>query len=788
MKSRKKFLSSPIEEIRRVSEPLYKIPESVQQIIEIEKISKTGIFQSGGRYSKTYSFEDINYECEPMEEQIAVFKRYGKLLECIGTEFKVTTINRKRNMKQLKEDVCYKYRNDRFDQMRDFFNDEIEKSLEGGNQGIESAMYLTVSVEKNDFEEAKAFFITLEATLSKKFLELGSKMHIMTGEERLNLIRSIYQQDDEYAMPVSIDDYVSGYRDFLNDISCANFRYENMSVFRLNEKYGQALYISRYGNKINDRLLKRLCSTGAASIVTTDYISIPNDLGKKYVENKLMGAEKNIDRQQRKRNKDLAFASEISRKVKKEKEDIESILDLIDEHDQSTFFMGTTLVVFADTQEDLSSKVDTIKRIAADDSCKADVYAFKMREAFNTVLPLGVRQVENTRFAVTRSAAAMFPFTVQELYDRRPGAFWYGSNLISRNSIFANRKRLNNGNAFVFGLTGFGKSVFLKSEMLSVFLNTADDIIIIDPTLEYKAISQLMDGEFVDFANGTEKYINPLKAEIGELDFADMKGIIADMTEFMEGFCEKAIGRLDAISSAAIDEAVKNMFLRQIKEKSEEVILNDFMEELSKIKRAEAENIVYAMQKYTTGSLNIFNHRQNVNIKNRVTCFGMSGLGDTMRPLAMMVVLMSVKRKILENFRKGRATWLYVDEFHEVLGSEYSETFFIRLIKEIRKQGGLPCCATQNVADILKSAQVRTMVDNSEFILMLKQSAGAIPELTGTINGMKETYEDYLLEAEPGEGMMKFGNMIFPVSLKIDREGQLYNLFNTNMHEKSGAI
>lgn len=784
----RKIFQTKIDEVKKVSEPLYKIPQATQELIEISKISKSGIFEVNGIYSKTYSFTDINYENEPDEEQIVKFNRYCKLLDCIGAKFKVTLLNQKMDKEQTKEQLFYKYKEDKFNQLRDCYNEEMENIIDE-NQGIELCMLITVSVERSDFEEAKAFFITLEATLVKKFKEMGSKLTPLTGNERLNLIRSLYQMNQDYTLPVEIKDYINGYGDFLNDIAASHFKYDNANVFVLNGKYCQAVYISRYSNSVSDRLLKKICSIGTSSIISIDYIPIQRDIGKKYVENKLMGIESSIDRQQKKRNKNLAFSSEVSRKILKEKEDIEEILDDVDMRDQNMFFVGTNIIVFADTKEDLYNRVENIKRNIADESCRADTVMFKMKEAFTTALPLGVRQTTNEKFLVTRSAAALFPFTVQELFDKGPGSLWYGKNFISKNIVYANKKKLGNGNSFVFGLPGFGKSVSMKMEMLSVFLETDDDIIVLDPTLEYKNLISIMNGAYIEFTNNTKSYINPLKVKLDELDFSDLSGEIGRKTEFMEGLCEKALGKkLDPITVSVIDDAVEAVYFEQIKEKKEEITLSDFVLQVQNNPRPEAETLVYSMKKYTTGSLNIFNHMQNVNINSRVTGFGTRDLGETLSPMAMMITLIEIKNKVLKNYKKNKATWVYVDEFYNCLGSEYVENFFIQLIKQIRKFGGLVCCATQNVADTLKSRRVRSMVDNSEYILMFKQSVGAIPELVETITGMKDTYEDFLLKAEHGQGMLKFGNTIFPVSMELNREGSLYKLFNTNLHEIAGTI
>lgn len=789
----KSLYASKISEIKKASEPLYKIPSSTQQLIEISKISTSGIFEtSNGRYSKTYRFTDVNYSTEPDEEQIVLISRFSKLLDSIGSEYKISVFNRKMDKSKFAEEVFYKYKEDGFDQIRDCYNELMERDIENCGQGIEQIMYLTVSSSAADFEEAKAYFISTEAELKKRFKSLGSKLTVLDGNERLNLIRSIYQINDEFALPVDLKDYVGGYNDFLNDIASNTFKYENMDTFSINgNKFGRVLYIGRYGRKVSDGFLRRLCNIGTNSIITTDYIPIQRDVAKKYVENKLMGTESNIEKQQQKRNKALAFSSDITRTVKNQKEAIEEILDAIDD-DQTTFFVGTTIVIFADSMEELGTKASYVQRVASEEGCKVNSYLMQMKEAFNTALPLGVRQVETTRFMINSATCALLPFNVQALLDRRPGSFWYGRNQISGEPIIANRKRLYNGNGYVLGIPGFGKSMELKLELGSIFLNTEDEIIVIDPMLEYRDIIKTFKGEYIELSNTSEEHINPLYVSLRDLDYSDANGNISMMSGFMAGFCEKALNvqRLDPITYTVIDDAVKSMYFKQIKEKKEEVTLEDFARKVKENSRDEAERLYYALQRYITGTLNMFNHKQNISMKNRVTCYGVRGAGDEdiMTPISMMVMLVNIRRKVMENFSKGVATWIIADEFHNLLGTEYTENFFFKSVKEYRKYGGFVTMCDQNVSDVLTSQKARTMLDNSEFVVLFKQASAAIPELVETISGMKDTYSEYLLDAEPGQGLMKFGKSMFPIDMQLDKTGTLYNLFNTNMHEKVGTI
>ena len=442
--------------------------------------------------------------------------------------------------------------------------------------------------------------------------------------------------------------------------------------------------------------------------------------------------------------------------------------------------------------EELNNKAFYVQRVASEEGCKINSCLMQMKEAFNTALPLGVRHIDTTRFMINSAACAFFPFNVQALLDRRPGSFWYGRNQISKQPIIANRKRLYNGNGFVLGIPGFGKSMELKLELGSIFLNTEDEIIVIDPMLEYRDIIKMFNGEYIELSNKSKEHINPLYVTLNDLDYSDAKGNIGMMSGFMAGFCEKALNvqRLDPVTYTVIDDAVKEMYFEQIKEKRTEVTLEDFAAKVKENNREEAERLYYALQRYITGTLNMFNHKQNISMNNRLTCYGVRGAGDedVMTPISMMVMLVNIRRKVMENFSKGVATWIIADEFHNLLGTEYTENFFFKSVKEYRKYGGFVTMCDQNVSDVLTSQKARTMLDNSEFVMLFKQASAAIPELVETISGMKETYSEYLLDAEPGQGLMKFGKSMFPIDMQLDKTGTLYNLFNTNMHERVGAI
>lgn len=380
---------------------------------------------------------------------------------------------------------------------------------------------------------------------------------------------------------------------------------------------------------------------------------------------------------------------------------------------------------------------------------------------------------------------------MQEIYE--PTGLCYGTNRISKNLCVADRKKLTNGNAMVFGVPGSGKSFFCKSEMLGVYLQTGDDIIVIDPTLEYFDIAQNLGGVCINLSNYTQNYINPLWLDVNELDLADSKGLIRDKGEFMLGLCEQAMSEmLNSRHKSIIDRCIRKLYLDIAMSKEKYVpVMSDFYDLLMKQPEEEARDIALGLELFVSGSLNIFNHQTNLDVDNRFIVYGIRDLGKELSAIAMLVMLENVRARIARNAEKGRATWLYIDECHVLLGtgehsgrSEYSGKFLYSLWKKVRKQGGLCTAITQNISDMLQNYTAVTMLANSEFIALLKQANVDSQELS-RVAGIPEAQLKYVNGCNSGMGILKHGEVIIPFDARVKKNNIIYDLFNTNLHEKN---
>ena len=734
------------------------------------------------RFSKCYRFQDINYTTTNEIEQIDIFERYCKFLNSLDVSFKITINNKNKDMEQVRDFVFLQDMDDGFNHFRKAYNDIMERKIHEGRQGIEQERYLTITIERKNFEEAKAQFATIEASIHKAFNELGAEIVPLTGNERIKVLHDFYHLGEENSFDFDIKTARKVGADFRNDL-CNKMMQFYPDYFKDEKKFCRALFIKKYPSSLSDRFLNEITSLPVHSITSIDVVPIPKDMTTKVLQKKYLGIESDIIKQQRVRNKNNDFSSEISYNKRIEKKEIEEIMDDVRENDQCLYYVAVTIILMADSKEELDSMTETVETIGKRNSVTIEEHYLKQREALNTALPIGVRQVETMRTMLTQSLAVLMPFNVQEINDGC--GCYYGINQVSKNINIGNRKKLINGNGFVFGVPGSGKSHFCKMELGQVFLGGEDEIIIIDPMNEYFDIAHTYGGTVVNMSTYTDNYVNPLDMDVWSLDLNDSKGMIREKGEFMLGLCEQCMGEsLNSRQKSIIDRCVRKLYIEIARSREKYVpVMSDFYDILMNQPEEEAKDIALSLELFVNGSLNIFNHQTNVDVDNRFTVYGIRDLGTELSPITMLVMMESIQNRIIENGKRGIATWLYIDEFHVLLNSEYSAKYLQQLWKKVRKQGGLCTGITQNVVDLLQNYTATTMLANSEFVALLKQANTDSSKMAEVI-GVSEAQLRFVTNTQSGMGLMKCGNVVIPFDNTIEKGTDLYNLYNTNIHEK----
>ena len=778
-----RLFTDEFKELKKASVPLYKAPKSVQETIEIIAISEDGILQTGpDSYNKCLRMFNVNYDTasDGVQESIAVgFCKFFNSLDC---EVQITANNKKKNWSELEKRIFASLDTTEDLKYRTSYNEIIADKVRLGTHGIEQELYLTVTVHRKSYEEAKAHFATVEANLHKRFNEFGSKLEVLNGNERLQILYDYYHLGNEDGFKFNLKEYAKNGRDFKNDLCNSAVRYFP-DYYEEEGKYCRSLFMKTYSSSSSDRLFVDLSSLPIFSMTTQTIIPVPKETTMNIMRKKYLGIESDIVKQQRVRNRNNDFASDISYLKRSEKKEIEAMMDDVRDNDQCLFLVSCTMVIMANTKEELERHTEIIKTIAKGHGCEMDILFFRQREGLNTTLPIGVRQVETMRTLFTNALIAFIPFTVQELNAK--SGFCYGTNQISKNLNIVDRKKGQNGNAFVIGTSGSGKSVMSKWEMLEVFHKTNDKIMVVEPTDEYIPIAQALNGGIIKMATFTENYINPLDIDLNLLNLDDSHGVVRMKAEFMFALCEQCYGeKLNRRQESLIDRCVRELYFGIARSEEKHVpIMSEFYELLKQCPEEEAKDLVLALDIFVNGSLDIFNHHTNVDLDNRFIVFPIRELGEKLAPACMLVTMEMIQKKIIENGENGVATWLYIDEFHMLLNSEYTAKYLQQLWKKVRKQGGLCTGITQNIMDLLESVTATTMLANSELVILLKQSNPDAAKVEETL-GISETQLRFVTNSPVGTGLLKCGPVVVPFDNQIDKDTEIYKLVNTNIYEK----
>lgn len=766
-------------------------PKSVQDACEIKSISQSGIFEvgRGGIYTKTYKFKDINFETASVDEQIMMLDAWCRWLNTHNEKFKISINNRNRDMDAFKRDILFARKMDADDDLRDSFNEIIEERILEARQGITQELYITLRCDTVDnYEDAKTYFNSVEVNMERDFKEIGSEIVPLNAKERLRVIHDVYRFGRESEFYFNLQDFLNKGWDFKDAVVGTRLDFSvSETWFRADDKYLSAVYVKTYPGILTDRYLTRLFALNIKMLCSIDVAPISREDVDKRLRDLYIGVQQNIRRQNKKRIKERDFSSDISYSVQQDQSVVINVLNNVINSNEHIFWTGITILVIADSLDQLKKDVALLKRSSNNMGVVLDHLYTMQKEALNTVLPIGVKQVDTGKPLMTKSMRALFPFNVQELMVK--GGNWYGTNKVSKNLCIGNRKSLINGNGFVFGITGSGKTSAVKLDIMQNYLKTKDVIIVIDPKGDYQKVVEKCHGAVIELSSTAMNTINPL-AFYGNnrINIADEK---AEVVFAICEACKKA--PLDAIESSVVNRALKRVYM----DTSEERTLADLDRELSIIARDEtiayeernyANQLHLYMERFISGSLNMFATKTNVNVNNRLIDFDMSKLGKEMWDLGILVMLEYIQERIMKNYDENIATWLYVDELHVLLKNQAAQVYLLELWKKVRSFGGLCTGITQNVGDILANDTTIALLENSEFIMLLKQNQVAFDKLIQTIGISQEQVKYITSESGSGRGLLKHGQCVVPVDMTLPKDSELYDLIDTNAHERFAAL
>ena len=760
----------------------YKVPKRVQDIVPIKQIWNDGIFLSGNKFSKSFAFSDINYQVASREDKEHLFLTYSELLNSLdsGATTKITVNNHRMQREALEGNILMAMQGDALDMYRKEYNDMILDKSTGSN-GIMQQKYITISVVKKDVEEARTYFARIGAELVSHFAALGSKCEPMDATARLRVLHDFYRAGEESAFHFNSKDMMRKGHNF-KDYICPDSIERHKDYIIVGKKYCRVIYLKDYAAYIKDSMLSELTEINRNLMLSIDVIPIPTDEAVREVERRLLGVETNITNWQRRQNANNNFSAVIPFDMELQRTEAKEFLNDLTSRDQRMMFAVLTMVHMADSLEQLDADTEAILATARKHMCQMAPLTFQQMDGLNTVLPIGVRKIAAFRTLTTESLAVFIPFKAQEIMDE--DGVYYGENAISHNLILCNKANLLNQSAFLLGVPGSGKSFTAKQIITLLMLNTQDDILICDPEGEYAPLVEAMGsiGSIIRVSAGGRDRLNAMYMVdgYGENDPIVVKSEV--ILSLIEQIDNKGVGPQH---KSIIDRCIRAVY-QEAAETGIVPTLSTLREKLLAQPEPEAHQIALSLELYTTGSLDIFGKQSTVNLDKRVVVFDIHGLGSQLKPAGLLVITDTMLNRVTLNWKQGKRTHVFIDEFHVVFENEYSATFFNSAWRQFRKRNAYPTAITQNVEYLLDSVQASTMLSNSEFIVMLNQAASDRDRLAQLLNISAEQLS-YITNADAGCGLIRYGSALVPFVNRFPKDTKLYQLMTTRPGEGTFA-
>ena len=738
-------------------------------------------------YTKTVQFQDINYQLNQNEDKTAIFDGWCDFLNYFDSSvrFQLSFVNMSANKDNYARYITISPQGDDFDSIRLEYTQMLQNQLARGNNGLIKTKYLTFGVEADSLKAAKPRLERIETDILNNFKRLGVAAEPMNGMERLRLLHGMLHMDEQEPFRFSWDWLAPSGLSVKDFIAPSSFEFRTGRSFGVGRRIGCASFLQILAPELNDRMLADFLDMESSLIVSMHVQSVDQVKAIKTIKRKITDLQKMTIEEQKKAVRAGYDMDIIPSDLATYGAEAKKLLQDLQSRNERMFLLTFIVVNTAGSRQQLDNNVFQAASIAQKYNCQLTRLDFRQEEGLMSSLPLGLNQIEIQRGLTTSSVAIFIPFTTQELFQDGKEALYCGLNALSNNLIMVDRKRLKNPNGLILGTPGSGKSFAAKREIANVFLVTDDDIIICDPEAEYGPLVERLHGQVIKISPTSPHYINPMDLN---LNYSDDENPLSLKSDFILSLCELIVGGKDGlmpVEKTIIDRCVRMVYRDYLSDPKPEnmPILEDLYNELRRQEEKEAQYIATALEIYVSGSLNVFNHRTNINIENRIVSFDIKELGKQLKKIGMLIVQDAVWNRVTINREAHKSTRYYIDEMHLLLREEQTAAYTVEIWKRFRKWGGIPTGITQNVKDLLSSREVENIFENSDFILMLNQANGDRQILAKQLN-ISPHQLSYVTHSGEGEGLLFYGNVILPFVDRFPR-GELYDLLTTKPQEQT---
>ena len=768
------------------------VPRTAQQSIPFDRMFPDGICRVGDNYyTRTVQFQDINYQLAQQEDKTAIFEEWCSFLNFFDSSvhFELSFVNLATDAESFEKSIRIPPQHDGYNSVRAEYSQMLRTQLAQGNNGLTKTKYLTFGIEADSIKQAKPRLAHVMNDILNNFRQLGVMARPLNGKERLKLMHDMFHMGDpEDRFRFDWKWLVKSGLSVKDFIAPTAFAFPGSRIFQMGNLYGSMSYLAITASDLSDQLLKDFLDMESSEIITMHIQSVDQTEAIKTVKHTITELDRSKIEEQKKAVRSGYDMDIIPSDLATYGKDAKALLQELQSQNERMFLITFLIMNTGRTKQELETNVFQASSIAQKHNCMLRRLDYQQENGLMSSLPLARNLIEIQRALTTSSTAIFVPFTTQELFQNGKEALYYGLNALSNNLIMVDRKALKNPNGLILGTPGSGKSFSAKREIANAFLVTDDDIIICDPEAEYTALVQRFDGQVIHISPTSSQYINPMDINA---NYSEEDNPIALKADFILSLCELIVGGkegLQPVEKTVIDRCVHHIYQSYFNDPRPEnmPLLQDLYEALLEQEEKEAHHVATALEIYVKGSLNLFNHRTNVDIQNRLVCYDIKELGKQLKKIGMLIVQDQVWGRVTENRSAGRSTRYYMDEFHLLLKEEQTAAYSVEIWKRFRKWGGIPTGITQNVKDLLSSHEVENIFENSDFIYMLNQAAGDRAILAKQLN-ISPHQLSYVTHSGEGEGLLFYGNVILPFVDRFPTDLELYRIMTTKLTEITGS-
>ena len=765
----------------------WKGPRTAQATIPYQRMWPDGICRVTDQYyTKTIRFQDINYQLAQNDDKTAIFEGWCDFLNYFDNSIHLqfSFLNLTASKEVFEQSILIPDREDGNDEIRHEYADMLQTQQAKGNNGLTKTKFITFGIEAEGIKAAKPRLERIEIDLLNNFKRLGVAASPLDGRERLKLMHDMFHMDTQAPFLFDWKWLVPSGLSTKDFIAPSSFDFRDKRTFGMGKKQAEVSFFSILASDLNDRCLADFLAMESSLVVSLHIRAIDQIAAIRDVKRKITDLDKMKIEEQKKAVRAGYDMDIIPSDLATYGGEAKKLLEDLQSRNERMFLITFLVMNTADDKKQLALNVKQAQSLAQQHNCQLIPLDFQQEDGMVSCLPLGHNLVRIQRGLTTSSTAIFVPFTSQELFQTGGEALYCGLNALSHNLIMVDRKKLKNPNGLILGTPGSGKSFAAKREICNVILLTDDDIIICDPEGEYFPLVNTFRGQVIRISPTSSSYINPMDIN---LNYSEEENPLSLKSDFILSLCELIVGGRDGlqpIEKTLIDRAVHIIYQPYLNDPRPEniPILEDLYNALRAQEEKEAQRLATALEIYVTGSLNVFNHRTNVDVNNRLVCYDIKELGKQLKKLGMLIVQDQVWGRVTANRAEGKSTRYYMDEFHLLLKEEQTATYSVEIWKRFRKWGGIPTGITQNVKDLLASQEIENIFENSDYIYMLNQAAGD-REILARKLGISPHQLSYVTQSGEGEGLLFYGNVILPFQDRFPKNTRLYSIMTTKPTE-----